>query len=404
MGVDRGALQCHCVNVLIHWASVPALVVTLGTSDGGVVELPVSVGARLTAASVALGVPALIVAATVVVALRSLRGPAGSLGRTALVARRHAVVVHVVAWLVALLAYPLLAFDVVPGVHDLARRYGTAVGGQAGVGDGVVLGLAPAGVGLAFLLVHVVGELTWPRPTGRVRRATLRPRRVADVAPRGMHRVAWTWYGLLVATLVTCGLTAAPDGRTVALERTDWGVTSGPFPGWFHGVPLLVAASLVVLGQAAVLRLVARRPAVADAAEEWDRGLRRLSAHRVLRGTQLVLGLTAGAVLVVAGMALQSLGAPSGIGPRATASPGHVVGGTALLVVGVAVVVVACALTLRPGPAPQAPGGHDPVDDGGAGGGAEPQPDGGAAPQPDGAQPASREARSVRAGLDRPTS
>lgn len=346
--------------------------------EGGVVELPVSVPARILAVLVVVGIPSLLVAATVVLALRTLRRPTDDLGRTALLARRHAVVVHVVAWLVALALYPVLAFDLVPGVHDLARRYGTAVGGQASVGDGVVLGLAPAGVGLAFLLVHVVGELTWPRPTGRVRRATLRPRRVADVAPAGMHRVAWTWFAALVATVVGCGLTAEPDGRSVGLVRPEWSASSGPYPGWFYGVPLLVAAVLVVLGQEGVLRLVTRRPAVADAAEEWDLGLRRLSAHRVLRGTQLVLGLTTGAVLAVAGMALQNLGQPD--------SRGHAAVGTALLVLGVAAVLLACALTLLQGPVPRAPGSRP--------GGPGPEP----APVPVGPRDGDRSATAVLEG------
>lgn len=376
--------------MLTHW--ITAVV------DGGSMDLPVSVPARLVASLVVFGVPTLLVAATAVVALRSLRRPVAALGRTALLARRHAVVVHVTAWFLALLVYPVLAFDVVPGVHDLARRYGSAVGGQAGVGDGVVVGLTPAGVGLTFLLVHVVGELTWPRPTGRVRRATLRPRRVADVAPAGMRRVAWTWFGLLTVTLVLGGLTAASDGRSVGVERADWAASAGPYPGWFYGIPLLVAAALVVLGQEAVLRLVTRRPAVADAAEEWDRDLRRLSAHRVLRGTQLVLGLTTGAVLVLAGMTLQTLGASSTVGPGVTAgSTGHVVVGTLLVVLGLAVALVACALTLRPGLVPRVPGRPGPGGAGGSGGGPDPQP----SPVP-GGPPVG--ARSASATLTRPTS
>lgn len=303
---------------------------------------------------VAFGVPALLLAVVVLLAVRGTRRETPP-SRAAAAARRHAAVVHVVAWVVAVVALPLLGYGAVPGVHDAMRAYARAVGGSGFLAGGVLVGLTPAGIGLAFLLVHAVGELTWPRPSGTVRRATLRPRAVADVVPGRARRLTWAWAGLLAATLVVCALSAEPDGRSVGRTFLAGAATHSPFPGWFYGLPLLVAAGLVVAGQEVVLRLVTRRAAVSDAADAWDLGLRRLSAHRVLRGTQLVLGATAGAVLVVAGLAVRGLGDVSTNGVAPPGSTAYLLGGALVALAGVAVLVVAVALTLQPGDAAVAP-------------------------------------------------
>ncbi|WP_199422656.1 hypothetical protein [Actinotalea solisilvae] len=307
---------------------------------------------------VGLGVPALLLAVLVLLAVRATRRPPAP-SRAAAAARRHAAVVHVAAWTVAVVALPLLGYGALPGLHAVLRAYARSVGGSGFLGGGVLVGLTPAGVGLAFLLVHAVGELTWPRPSGTLRRASLRPRAVRDVAPPRVRRLTWTWAALLAVTLAGCALVAEPDGRSVARTFLGGAATHSPFPGWFYGLPLLVAAGLVLAGQEVVLRLVTRRAAVADAADAWDLGLRRLSAHRVLRGTQLVLGATAGAVLVVAGVAVRGLGDVTVDGATPSGSTAYLLGGTALAVVGLAVLVVAVALTLQQGDAAVAPAPAD---------------------------------------------
>ena len=49
----------------------------------------------------------------------------------------------------------------------------TVVPDLRGLTAGLSMGLLPAAGGAAFLAVHAVGERTWPRPTGAVRRAPL---------------------------------------------------------------------------------------------------------------------------------------------------------------------------------------------------------------------------------------
>ena len=212
-------------------------------------------------------------------------------------ARRHLDRATAAAWLV---------FAVTTGLSwQLVRTSGSAAG--------LVAALAPATVGALFLLVHLVGEITWPRPDGPVRRATLRPRRAREVLSTGLATWSGVLAALLVVTLLTTGLTADADGRAVSRAWSDGSASAGPYPGWRYGLPLLVATAVVVTLTVLVLRLVVRRAAVEDADEQDDLALRRSSASRVLAGAQLVLGLTAAGVLLVTGLAVRSIGAaPSG--------------------------------------------------------------------------------------------
>ena len=245
-----------------------------------------------------VGVVAMLaVLAAVLAASLGTRRPAPAPSEAAEAARRHGVTVNAVAWVLALLASPVAIGGVALPV--VLRTGGTGLYG------GIVAGLYPAALGLLFLAVHAVGERTWPRPTGTVRRAVLSPRQ--DVAPRWLLLATWSWAGALAITLTVTGLTGT-DGRT--LERITGPSASagaGPYPGWFYGLPLLVAAALLVVATHGVLRLVARRPAVVDADPAYDAASRRLSGHRVLRGVQLVLALTLSGVLFFAGNAIRGV-------------------------------------------------------------------------------------------------
>ncbi|ARU52296.1 hypothetical protein CBR64_13335 [Cellulosimicrobium cellulans] len=240
-------------------------------------------------------------------------------------ARRHATTVSVAAMTAALLAGAVVT-----------QAAATSVGGLA---EGVLVGLSPAVVGLAFLGAHAVGERTWPRQRTSVRAATLRPRTVADVAPRCLRRLSWSLGALVVVLAAVGALTAGDDGRSVTRVLGDTASTASPYPGAFYGAWLALAAVLLVAGAEGVLRLVARRPAVAQVEETWDVGLRRASAHRVLRGTQLALGLTAAGML--------------GVGANAAARAGYP-GAVVLVVVAVGLALAAIAVVVRPAPDPDA--------------------------------------------------
>lgn len=273
-----------------------------------------------------------LVAGAILVAVL-VRRPDPAPSQAAEAARRHSAVVNTMA----------LAFLFVGAVLGfiLANQLGSSVSA------GVRLGLIPAAAGLGFAGVQAVGELTWPRPIGTLRRAPLTRRTAADVAPAYVRRVTWSWAALTTVALVACGL-ASDDGRDLTRHFAEGTVSAGPFPGWFYGVPLLVAAAVVLLAAEGVLRLIAHRPAVMDAAPEWDLGLRRVSAHRLLRGAQLVLGGTASGVLLLAGRTVHTLNENGAIAGVSTDSNAYALAGSALMLLAGAVLIASVVTMFAP--------------------------------------------------------
>ena len=272
--------------------------------------------------------------ALIVMLVRTGQAADRPLTATATAARQHAGLTTALAVLAGALALPV-------GMLGTRSTSGLAVG--------LATGLLPALAGLAFLGVHAIGEATWPRPAGQVRRASLERRTIRDLAPRlGLTAVA-TWTTGLVVALLGFGLAADATGRTVSVTFENGGSTASPFPGWFYGLPLLGATALVLAATWGTLHLVATRPAVADAAPRWDVALRRLSAHRVLRGAQTVLGLTLVGVLGVAGRALHSAGSGGSVDgvPRVDALASST--GTVVMVCAVAVLLATLAVGVVPG-------------------------------------------------------
>lgn len=257
-------------------------------------------------AVVVVGVGALLLV-TVALGLGAvlLRRPVPAPSEAAEAARRHGVLVSIAGWLLPLAVAPFLLMT----VAGLVVRWG-GLDGPATM-NAALAGLYPALFGLGYLGVHAVGERTWPRPEGPVRRAALVHRRVADVAPTWLRRTVHGLTAAAVVVLLACGATGADDGRSITVSEHVGAALStssaSPYPGWDFGVPLLFAVVLVALAAEGVLRLVARRPAIVDADPTYDAASRRLSAHRALRGAVLVLGCSLAGVLVVAGTALQGV-------------------------------------------------------------------------------------------------
>ena len=259
-----------------------------------------------------------------------------------LAAEQHARRVVAVAWVVLLLVPVLVAIGpLMPG----------------GVQRGAVLGILPCVAGIAFLLVSGLGELTWPRPVGSLRRAPLAPRRVRDVLPRALSVLTVIWVGLLTLLLLVCGAAAGRDGRSLSYSRAVGTLnTSTPFPGGYYGRPIGITLLVLVLLTALVLVLVTRRPAVSDTSPEADLTLRRTSSRRVLAGVQLVVAWTLAGCLYIAANAVRSV-APrwaDAFGPGTSTS---VAGICALIAVAipVAAAVVAVRGSLTKASKPAAP-------------------------------------------------
>jgi hypothetical protein len=254
-------------------------------------------------------------------------------------ARRHAAGTAGLALVAAAavgLATAISGIDVFPGEASLGRT----------------LVLAPVAAGIAHTLVLLIGELTWPRPQGDVRRARLARRGLLDAAPRWLVRLAAGTLAGLVLVLVVGAVTADGSGRRISVAWSDGGHTASPYPGLFYALPAAVCLAVLILSTGAALRVVAERPAVATQDDRIEAALRRASVHRVLRGaTAASLALLAG-LLYAAGTSLHGFGAavPGTTVTGVLGVVGSVVG-VAAGAVAITAVVVACF------PAPKVPTG-----------------------------------------------
>jgi hypothetical protein len=273
-----------------------------------------------------------LLAAGVAAVLRPVRTAGSATPSEAwIAAEQHARRTSATAWAILLTAALVVAIAVGSYLHGLVA--------------GLVLAATPALAGLAFLGVHLVGEHTWPRPDGAVRRAPLARRRVRDITPRGLGWLTGTWFVVLVVLLALCAAAAGTGGRSLSYAQADGSVsTASPFPGWYYGRVIVPLVLLLALGCLGTLVLVARRAAVADTAPQDDLVLRRTSARRVLAGAQLVVAWSLVGCLFFAANAVR------GVQPRWADAFGP---GTAVPVaacatlIAVAVAVVAPVVAVR---------------------------------------------------------
>ena len=264
--------------------------------------------------------PLLVVLALVgAVALGAVmtRPPAPTMEATVAAARRHA---RKTSW-------------VAVGLGLVAAVVTAATSSTLAGGLGVTILQTPVVYAVVHTLVLAIGELTWPRPAGEVRRARLVRRGVLDAAPRRLLQ-AVTGAAVVAAVTVTAGgLLAGPDGRSFTYTLGDGGEgtrswSSSPFPGWFYGRPAAIGLLLMLVVALATLWIVATRPAVATRDDRVESALRRASAHRVLRAVAAALLLDTGGLVFITGTAV----------PDAAPGPFRALG-AALAVVGVGVVL-----------------------------------------------------------------
>ena len=162
--------------------------------------------------------------------------------------------------------------------------------------------------GLGVMAGTLAGELTVPAPTGPVRRAELRVRRVLDYVPRtlgGLVCVATTALFALgaAATVGVSGGWSATDRSIVCAGEGR--SLSEPWPGTHYTVPSLsvVVVGLVLTGL--VLRRVVRRPRLTDVLEVDDVSRRRSAEVVTAAAGVLVLTPFMG-IAATAGMAMES--------------------------------------------------------------------------------------------------
>ena len=130
---------------------------------------------------------------------------------------------------------------------------------------GIPLGLAPGLAVSGGLLLFAATPSASVPPYERTS-ASLRPRDPWSFGPRWAFVLPLTIAATLIAFLVWTGINSSPDEnglhRTISVVDATSKSTSGPYPGWFYGVPLI--AVTVVLAASTVLALgrVSKTPSI----------------------------------------------------------------------------------------------------------------------------------------------
>ena len=211
--------------------------------------------------------------------------------------------------------------------RSLAASVATGVGGLAatlawlGLADGlhedVRLSTLPALGCAAAVLTAAVAELTWPRPTGAVRTASLNPRRARR--PVWLFRLVVVGMAATAAALAVGALTADQDGRSFARHADDVAATGSPYPGSSYAVVVGIALVVLALATWFAWARVDARPALGPGHEDLDAAVRGASMVRVLRpaavgslSTAAGLWLTIGATInqVTQNLRMNDAGAP----------------------------------------------------------------------------------------------
>lgn len=187
---------------------------------------------------------------------------------------------------------------------------------------GLPLAVAAPVAGAAGLLLYAA---TPPRAVGvddgQPRSAGLTRRTWISTIPKRWLRIGIGVIVLFVAVVILCGLTASDDeyglSRSITFEGAGVRSTAGPYPGWYYGIPALIALAVLVVAVVVALQRIGSTAAFpdrsdADSDEQW----RRASASVILRlaaGSALftVGGLAAMAGAMMAGTAT-GVGAPMG--------------------------------------------------------------------------------------------
>ncbi|NYJ17475.1 hypothetical protein [Nesterenkonia sandarakina] len=239
----------------------------------------------------------------------------------------------------------------------------------------------PQGYGLAYAVSASVGALTglvafnvYPRRTWNSAPGT---RTHAELVPRGPGSFARQWvFALPLATaftlilgLVLAGLHSSTDENGLhrlyqRRELSGWGVedgqivdvqyglsSSGPFPGWYYGVPVLVGTVLLIIVVYWSLRRIAAAPRpTSPALYDADTALRSRRTVFVMATSSAALAFQVAGLLAIGGTVLRAshLDAVPTTDTLATVDsvpvePGHTL---ALIAILASLVVAAAAVVL----------------------------------------------------------
>lgn len=175
-----------------------------------------------------------------------------------------------------------------------------------------------------------------------VRQAALAPRRVWTFVPRRSLAWACCLVAANVALLVVAGVTAGPDSRSFTVVHGNRSGTSGPYPGWYYGWPVLVSTALLVAATVAALARVAQTPSLPrQGLDPADRAWRAASSRSIMLLATGMLSLQLAGLMF---MASQSWTSASRVLAPSTLITGLLVGAWTLTATALAAGVVRYAL------------------------------------------------------------
>ena len=189
--------------------------------------------------------------------------------------RKHALWTGIIAWALSSLAGAAQAGIVTPALSDVLGSPWDILPWFAIV--------APA---VAALVVHAIGQATWPAPKSARRTAVLQYRRIRDYVEPAL---GWTVLGVFALTagvlaflFFVPGFSASPAGII-----TDAGVPGmihkGRVPGYVLATALATGLAVLAGGTLLVMRLIASRRSLESLSAEQNTTLRIIGMNRLLR-------------------------------------------------------------------------------------------------------------------------
>ncbi|MDQ0277663.1 hypothetical protein QO003_001966 [Arthrobacter silviterrae] len=138
---------------------------------------------------------------------------------------------------------------------------------------------------VAVLVVHLLGQLSWPAPKSPKRVAVLEYRRVRDFIEPAL---GWTVLGVFLLSAGTVAYLAFAPGHPVRLagsptEGTWYGPLDGRVPGWMLGTALGASLAILAAGTFAVMALIASRRSLEALDSVQNKTLRTVGMNRLLR-------------------------------------------------------------------------------------------------------------------------
>lgn len=144
---------------------------------------------------------------------------------------------------------------------------------------------APVAATVALLFYAVIPPRSVAVAADATREASLTPRSLGSYVARPDALVLAGAVVFAIAVFLFTGFTSSTDERGLSREITftDGAVssTSGPYAGWYYGVPAVAAIAVLLVAGVFALRRVATTPALpreegADADAHWRRGSMRI--------------------------------------------------------------------------------------------------------------------------------